>query len=96
MQGSRDGRAPGGARARGLVKMLSARQIESLGTPHFTAAQRVHCCAYRALPMKPVREVDRLHSRVYSGRFSASGNVFVGELVAVVTPIPCQLDGFCV
>lgn len=73
----RYGKAPGGACMRNLAWMLSDRQTEALGSCHFTMAQRVHCSAYGVLPMVPVRRVDRLMSPVYTGCFSASGDVFV-------------------
>ena len=58
--------------------MLRAREGNLSGTGRFTRAQRAHVTAFRSTPMEAVQRMDRMRSRVYNGRFSRSGNVFVG------------------
>ena len=60
--------------------MLRRREANMSGTGRFTRAQRAHVTAFRSLPLEPVQRVDRVRSRVYTGRHSRSGNLFVGAL----------------
>ena len=63
--------------------MLRAREGNLSGTGRFTRAQRAHVTAFRSTPMEAVQRVDRMRSRVYNGRFSRSGNVFVGAFLVL-------------
>jgi hypothetical protein len=76
---SKDGASPSAKpAATNIAAMLRAREGNLSGTGRFTRAQRAHVTAFRSTPMEAVQRVDRMRSRVYNGRFSRSGNVFVG------------------
>ena len=62
-----------------ISAMLRGREGNLAGTGRFTRAQRAHVTAFRSTPMEAVQQVDRKRSRVYNGRFSRSGALFVGE-----------------
>lgn len=68
-----------------ISAMLRGREGNLSGTGRFTRAQRAHVTAFRSTPMEAVQQVDRKRSRVYNGRFSRSGALFVG---AYRTSIP--------
>ena len=65
-----------------ISAMLRGREGNLSGTGRFTRAQRAHVTAFRSTPMEAVQQVDRKRSRVYNGRFSRSGALFVGALRA--------------
>ena len=71
-------RSPGGARVTNIAAMIRRREANMCGTGRFTRAQCAHVTAFRSLPYEPVQRVDRMRSRIYTGRFSRSGNLFVG------------------
>ncbi len=64
-----------------ISAMLRGREGNLSGTGRFTRAQRAHVTAFRSTPMEAVQQVDRKRSRVYNGRFSRSGALFVGVII---------------
>ncbi|KAK9834848.1 hypothetical protein WJX81_003498 [Elliptochloris bilobata] len=61
---------------------LSSRAAGQLGPPSgvrggFSPAQRCHVAAFHLLPTSACTIVENMHSRAYTGQFSASGDLFV-------------------
>jgi len=65
-----------------ISAMLRGREGNLSGTGRFTRAQRAHVTAFRSTPMEAVQQVDRKRSRVYNGRFSRFGALFVGTKIS--------------
>ena len=71
-----------GAPVASMLRLLRGRAEGQLGGPGarggFSPAQRRHVAAFHLLPTSARTIVENMHSRAYTGQFSASGDLFVG------------------
>ena len=71
-----------GALVASMLRLLRRRAEGQLGGPGarggFSPAQRRHVAAFHLLPTSARTIVENMHSRAYTGQFSASGDLFVG------------------
>lgn len=77
---ARPSSANGSATPRGGVMSPASLLLlrESGGGP-LAPCQRAHFAAFHRLPTRPSSVADQMQSRAYIGRFTASGDLFVGE-----------------
>lgn len=88
----------GGAPVCSLLRLLRCRAEGQLGSPGagggFSGAQRCHIAAFHLLPTSARTIVENMHSRAYTGQFSANGELFVGAPSSALraetpSPTPC-------
>ena len=95
-----------------MLRLLRGRAEGQLGGPGarggFSPAQRRHVAAFHLLPTSARTIVENMHSRAYTGQFSASGDLFVGarqawrlgsgtmcEVIAAHAPPPFIFHSTC-